>query len=63
MAIPSEARKDHGTTAHQPFTLAQEIQELSDGYAVRFRNEPGKFMAIAKFIENDGCAVRSFTLG
>jgi hypothetical protein len=52
-AIPSDVRSEHLVTAPQLFALAQEVQELPDGFAVRFLNEPGRFMAIAKFIENE----------
>lgn len=52
-AIPSSVREEHVVTAPQLFQTAQEVQELSNGYAFRFLNEPGKFMAIAKYIENE----------
>ena len=52
-AIPAETREEHITTAPQLFEQAQEVQELQSGYAIRFQNEPGKFMAIAKYIENE----------
>ena len=56
MAILSETREGHGATAPQIFALAQEIQELSDGYATRFLNEPGSNMAIAKLSRMSSCA-------
>lgn len=52
-AIPSSAREEHVVTAPQIFQTAQEVRELSNGYAFRFLNEPGKLMAIAKYIENE----------
>src|SRR3990172_1036265 len=52
-AIPSSVREEHIVTAPQLFQTAQEVQELSNGYTFRFLNEPGKFMAIAKYIENE----------
>jgi len=52
-AIPPSVREEHIVTAPQLFQMAQEVQELPDGYAIRFVNEPGKFMAIAKYIENE----------
>ena len=52
-AIPTSVREEHVITAPQLFAAAQEVQELPDGYAIRFQNEPGRFMAIAKFIENE----------
>ncbi len=52
-AIPSSVREEHVVTAPQLFQTAQEVRELSNGYAFRFLNEPGKFMAIANYIENE----------
>jgi len=52
-AIPADVREEHVVTAPQLFATAQEIQELSNGFALRFPNEPGRFMVIAKFIENE----------
>lgn len=52
-AIPADVREEHVVTAPQLFETAQEVQELPNGFAIRFLNEPGKFMEIAKFIEND----------
>ena len=52
-AIPADVREEHVVIAPQLFETAQEVQELPNGFAIRFLNEPGKFMEIAKFIEND----------
>lgn len=52
-AIPSSVREEHVVTAPQLFQTAQEVRELSNGYAFRFLNESGKFMAIANYIENE----------
>lgn len=62
-AIPSDVREEHVITAPQLFALAQEVQELPKGYAIRFANEPGKFMAIAKFIENERLCCPFFNFG
>jgi len=62
-AIPSEVREEHVITAPQLFALAQEVQELPDGFGVRFLNEPGRFMAIAKFIENERLCCPFFHFG
>jgi len=62
-ATPSDAREEHVTTAPQLFALAKEVQELSDGFAIRFLNEPGRFMAIAKFIENEQLCCPFFNFG
>lgn len=52
-AIPADVREEHAVTAPQLFETAQEVQELPNGFAICFLNEPGKFMEIAKFIENE----------
>ncbi len=62
-AIPSDVREEHVVTAPQLFALAQEVQELPNGYAIRFVNEPGRFMAIAKFIENERLCCPFFNFG
>jgi len=48
---PNGGTREHGPTAPQIIGLAQEIQELSDGYAIHFLNERGKLMVIAQFME------------
>ena len=62
-AIPADVREEHVITAPQLFALAQEVQELPDGFAIRFLNEPGRFMAIAKFIENERLCCPFFSFG
>lgn len=62
-AIPSDVREEHVISAPQLFALAQEVQELPNGYAIRFSNEPGRFMAIAKFIENERLCCPFFSFG
>lgn len=62
-AIPADVREEHVITAPQLFTLAQEVQELSNGFAIRFVNEPGRFMAIARFIENERLCCPFFNFG
>ena len=62
-AIPADAREEHVITAPQLFALAQEVRELPDGFAIRFLNEPGRFMAIAEFIENDRLCCPFFNFG
>jgi hypothetical protein len=52
-AIPLAVREQHITVGLQIFQAAQEVQELADGYAFRFANEPGAFMALANFVENE----------
>ena len=62
-AISTDVREEHVLTAPQLFSAAQEVQELPNGYAVRFLNEPGQFMAIAKFIENERLCCPFFNFG
>jgi len=62
-AIPADVREEHIITAPQLFAAAQEVQELPTGYAVRFANEPGRFMAIARFIENERLCCPFFNFG
>ena len=62
-AIPSDVREEHVITAPQLFALAQEVQEIPNGFAIRFLNEPGRFMAIAKFIENERLCCPFFNFG
>lgn len=62
-AIPASAREEHVITASQLFASAEEVRELSNGYAIRFANEPGRFMAIAKFVENERLCCSFFNFG
>jgi hypothetical protein len=62
-AIPSDVRKEHVITAPQLFAAAQEVQELPNGYAIRFANEPGRFISIARFIENERLCCPFFNFG
>ena len=62
-AIPADTREEHVVSAPQLFALAQEVHELSNGYAIRFLNEPGRFMAIAKFIESERLCCPFFSFG
>lgn len=62
-AIPSDVREEHVLTAPQLFAAAQEVQDLPNGFAIRFANEPGRIMAIAKFIENERLCCSFFHFG
>jgi hypothetical protein len=62
-AIPADVREEHVITAPQLFALGQEVQELPDGYAIRFLNEPGRLLTIAKFIENERLCCPFFNFG
>jgi hypothetical protein len=62
-AIPSEVREEHVLTAPQLFAAAQEVHDLPNGYAIRFLNEPGRFLSIARFIENERLCCPFFNFG
>jgi hypothetical protein len=62
-AIPANVREEHVVSAPQLFATAQQVQELADGYAIRFVNEAGSFMKIAKFIENERLCCPFFHFG
>jgi hypothetical protein len=63
-AIPASVREEHIISAPKLFEAAQEVQELPNGYAVRFLSEPGRLMTIAGFIENERlcCSFFNFRL-
>ncbi len=62
-AIPASQREEHVDNAPKLFQTAQEVQELSNGYAIRFSNEPGKFLAMAGFVENERLCCPFFRFG
>jgi len=62
-AIPVSVREEHVLTAPQLLGLAQEVQELPDGFAIRFLNEPGMFMQMATFVENERLCCPFFNFG
>lgn len=62
-AIPADVREEHVVSAPQLFATAQEVRELADGFAIRFGNDAGKFMSIARFIENERLCCPFFRFG
>lgn len=50
-AIPAEVREQHLAAAPKIFQAAQDVQDLPNGYAFKFQNEPGRFKSLANFIE------------
>jgi hypothetical protein len=52
-AIPADAREQHIDEGLQILQAAEEVQELPNGYAYRFANKEGEFMALANFVENE----------
>lgn len=50
-AIPAGARAQHLAAIPEMFRAVQDVQELPNGYAFQFQNEPGRFMALANFME------------
>jgi hypothetical protein len=62
-AIPSTIREEHVMSAPQLFAAAEEVQDLPNGFAIRFVNEPGRFLSIARFIENERLCCPFFNFG
>jgi hypothetical protein len=62
-AIPSTVREEHVISAPQLFAAAEEVQDLPNGFAIRFVNEPGRFLSIARFIENERLCCPFFNFG
>jgi len=62
-AIPASEREEHIASSPQLFATAQEVRELPNGYAIRFMNESGKFLAVAKYIENERLCCSFFDFG
>jgi hypothetical protein len=52
-AIPAAIREQHFAAVPEIFRAVQETQELTNGYAYRFANEPPMFMELAHYVEND----------
>ena len=51
--FPASVRKEFAATIPQMFRAVQQVQELSDGYAFQFPNEPTIFMTLAHFVEHE----------
>ena len=49
----AETRAQIAADMQDVFKDVQKAQELPDGYAFQFRNEPGRFMALANFVEHE----------
>ena len=63
-AIPSEERLQHLLTAEKLLASVLEVQELSDGYALRLPNETEMLLNVAQYIANERlcCPFFDFTL-
>jgi hypothetical protein len=63
-AIPADARQQHLASIPELFGAVQAVQELPDGYAFRFDNEPGRFLALANFVEHEQlcCSFEGFAI-
>lgn len=51
--FPADVREQMAATVPELFQAVQEVQELSQGYAFQFPNEPGMFMSLAQFVEHE----------
>ena len=49
----AETRAEIAANMPDMFQAAQAAQELPDGYAFQFPNEPGMFMTLANFVEHE----------
>ncbi len=63
-ALDAELKKRHRLIAQQLRAAAQQIQELADGYALRFPSESALCLAVAEFItlERLCCPFLNFAL-
>jgi hypothetical protein len=46
-------RQELAATISETFQRVQLVQELAEGYAFQFPNQPGMFMALANFVEHE----------
>lgn len=49
----ADTRAELAATVPATFAAVQKVQDLADGYAFQFPNEPGIFMALANFVEHE----------
>ena len=49
----AETRAQIAANMPDLFKAVQKVQELPDGYAFQFPNEPGMFMSLANFVEHE----------
>jgi hypothetical protein len=63
-AIPADVRAQHLAAIPGIFEAAERIQELPDGFAFRFQNEPCRFKLLANFVEYEQlcCPFEGFAL-
>lgn len=62
-AMNPEQRERHRMVAQHLRGAAQEVQEISDGYAFRFSAEPSTVLLAAEFITLERLCCPFFTLG
>jgi len=62
--FPASVREQIAASVPEMFLAVQEVQELPNGYAFQFPNEPGRFMTLAHFVEHERqcCPFYSFAL-
>jgi hypothetical protein len=60
----TDTRTQIASVVPDMFKAVQKVQELPDGYAFQFPNEPGMFMTLANFVEHERqcCPFYSFVL-
>ena len=63
-AVPAADREKLMAAVPPLFRAVQEVHALPNGYAFGFPNEPGRFMALAQFVDNERlcCPFYNFVL-
>jgi hypothetical protein len=51
--FPAAVHRQMAAAVAEIFQAVQKAQELPNGYAFQFANEPGRFMALAHFVEHE----------
>ena len=60
--FPTSVREQVAATIPDLFRAVEKVQELNNGYAFQFPNEPGRFMSLAQFVEHERQCCPFYTL-
>ena len=63
-AFTADERERHSAVSSQVAAIVEEVQNLPDGYAFRYRTDASTWMLVAEFAELEGrcCPFFNFTL-
>jgi len=61
--FPTSVRAELAASVPDLFRAVQTVQELTNGYAFRFPNEPGLVLRVAHFIEHERQCCSFYTFG